>query len=94
MMPQVRMWERLQSSQAHLRGVRGSARGQQAGQCPGSCARSPPPVVAVGAVGHAQPRRQHVPHGVREAVLASDGFLFRELEEIMSQQVNFARPSS
>lgn len=38
---------------------------------------SPPPVVAVGAVGQAQARRQHVPHGVREAVLTRDGFLVR-----------------
>lgn len=35
MMPQVRMWERLQSSQAHLRGVRESAQGQRAEQRPG-----------------------------------------------------------
>lgn len=37
MMPQVRMWERLQSSHAHLRGARESVQSQRAEQmCPGA----------------------------------------------------------
>lgn len=96
MTPQVRMCERLQSSQAHLSGnegqlprepgekvrphsVRVSTSAEAVGPtgplCPHDSTGSPSPVVAVGAVGHAQPGGQHVPHGVREIVLTSNCFL-------------------
>lgn len=85
-MPHVRMWERLQSSHAHLVG-RGTVTESARPATPALGADSPPPVVAVGAVGHAQPRRQHVPHSVCEAVLASGCLFVGELEGMRERGV-------